>query len=675
MTTVLLFSVPGSSVWAQPTTSSQAMAVVQAWRQMEAKPLKSTLGKTASAVQTFTDAGGTALYHVVSLDSGGFAIVPADDLIEPIIAFSSEGTFDPSDSNPLGALVSRDLPGRIAHARGSADAPSVAYSGAPTSEQTAALNKWGLLQGTVPAPASGLTIVSDMRVAPLIQSTWDQSTVNGNICYNYFTPNHDVTGCVATALSQLMRFYQLPSSSVGTASFTITVDGSSRSEALMGGNGAGGAYNWAQMPLVPDGTTMDTQRQAIGRLLHDTGTTVKMSYTAGSSSAIALDTATALTTTFGYSNAKKGFYSNLNIPDTERNAMVNPNLDAGLPVLFGIFGNGGHAVVADGYGYQSATLYHHLNMGWSGANNLWYNLPNINDSYYGFTSIQQVVYNIFTSGGGEIISGRVVDCAGAPAGGVTVTASINSTGMASTTTNSNGIYALKGLSSSTSYTITATKNGYTFTPQTAATGTSSDYSITVGNKWGVDFTNTTCSSSMLTFTFAGTGYGSVNSVLSGINCTGTTGSVCASQTFSNGSSVILTASPDSSSTYNSIFAGWSTNTAACPGTGACNVSMTIPVSVTGTFNRDMLVNFNPQINGTYGTILAALSAATSGQTIQVRDNSALTPFVDPLLINTSIFLKGGYSSGFVTNMGYTNTSGGLTIGNSGVLTVERIILQ
>ena len=57
--------------------------------------------------------------------------------------------------------------------------------------------------------------------------------------------------------------------------------------------------------------------------------------------------------------------------------MVNPNLDAGYPVLFGITGAGGHAIVCDGYGYNPSTMYHHLNMGWSGNDDAWYNLPTI----------------------------------------------------------------------------------------------------------------------------------------------------------------------------------------------------------------------------------------------------------------------------------------------------------
>ena len=103
--------------------------------------------------------------------------------------------------------------------------------------------------------------------------------------------------------------------------------------------------------------------------------------------------------------------------------MINPNLDARYPVLLGIEGSSGHAVVADGYGYSASTLYHHLNLGWSGASTAWYALPLI-DTGSGFTFkvVDQCVYNAYTNGSGEIISGRVLDQISRPVINATVTA-------------------------------------------------------------------------------------------------------------------------------------------------------------------------------------------------------------------------------------------------------------
>ena len=54
---------------------------------------------------------------MVYLNPAGFVIVSADDMVEPIIGFLPEGQYDPSPDNPLGAMVSQDLPGRVLAAR------------------------------------------------------------------------------------------------------------------------------------------------------------------------------------------------------------------------------------------------------------------------------------------------------------------------------------------------------------------------------------------------------------------------------------------------------------------------------------------------------------------------------------------------------------------------------
>jgi len=573
LTVTLLFTTMFSSALAKPITAEQAKSATQAWRRMDATPLKSALGTSVSDVATFKDSTGSNLYHVVYLKPAGFVILPADDRIEPIIAFSSEGQYVDSDDNPLGALVRKDLPGRMAHVRKQDGAKDAADTTSPQQQGTVQ-KKWDTLLTAQADLEYGLSSISDVRVSPLVQSKWSQSTVSGSNCYNYYTPNNYVTGCVATALSQLMRFHQSPTTSVGTATYAIVVDDVPRSEALMGGNGTGGPYDWASMTLVPASGVTTAQCQAIGRLMHDAGAAVNMNYTASSSGADTLQSATALKSTFGYSNAVKGYNDGSNMPTDARNAMVNPNLDAGLPVLFGITGSsGGHAIVGDGYGYQSSTMYHHLNMGWAGSSDLWYNLPDIGTNY-SFNSVYKVVYNVYKTGTGEIISGRATDCSGSPISDATVTATRSGYSPLTTTTNSNGIYSFKNVASGAAFTIAITKSGVTFSSnsQSITTGTSIDGAASTGNKWGVDF-STVCTPA--TLTVQPTGNGTVTSSPGGITC-GTGGAAC-SAIFNKDSSVTLTATAD----VGSIFTGWSGG--GCSGTGTCVVSLTGDTTVSATF--------------------------------------------------------------------------------------------
>ena len=485
---------PASATWAKPTTAEQAQRVVNNWLSLDWEPLGAILGQQVIEVETFRDESGNPVYYVAYLNPVGFVFVPADDLVEPIIGFLPKGKYDPSPENPLGALVSQDVPGRVAWVRELEDqalARGIEFT--PVGRQQEAQHKWELLDRYTPPRISefGIPSVSDVWVPPLVQSKWSQSTECGNYCYNYYTPNYYVCGCVATAQAQLMRYWSYPITGPGTPSFTIYVNGVPQTRGLRGGNGSGGPYSWTNMVLDPGCSTTLTQRQAIGALTHDTGVSVNMNYTSSGSGADTLKTADSLVNTFGYSNAKKGYNSGNNLPATNRNNMVNPNLDAAYPILFGITGGpGGHAIVGDGYGYNTSTLYHHLNMGWAGTDDAWYNLPTIGTHLGTFTSVYKCVYNVYTSGSGEIISGRVVDSGGGPISGADVTASRTGGGTYNTTTNIRGIYALKKIPSNSTYTINVSKTGYNFNSQTVSTGTSTNMSTTTGNRWGIDFTPT-----------------------------------------------------------------------------------------------------------------------------------------------------------------------------------------
>lgn len=340
----------------------------------------------------------------------------------------------------------------------------------------------------------GETSISDVWVAPLLQSKWSQSNVCGEACYNYYTPPYEdgnssnyVCGCVATAIAQLIRYHEYPTSGIGVNEFTIYIEGANTTAFTRGGDGSGGPYNWNEMVLEPGCGITLAQRQAIGALCYDAGVSVNMNYGPFGSGAGLLKTKDELPDTFGYSNAIAGFDgSDLSGPGL--NGMANPNLDANHPVLLAIRRPGvGHAIVSDGYGYDNSTLYHHLNMGWGGSSDAWYNLPDI----LNYDTVDECIYNIFTSGSGEIISGRVTDGTfGDPISGAEVTAQRTGGGTYNAVTNSNGIYALAKIPSASTYDISVTKFGCSFTDQNVATGTSTNYSDISGNVWGVDFVGT-----------------------------------------------------------------------------------------------------------------------------------------------------------------------------------------
>jgi len=492
---LLLLLTTSSMAFGEPVTKEQVERVVQNWLILDSNPLSCVLGEQMREIQTFRDESDLPVYYVIHLEPQGVVIVSGDDLVEPIIAFIKEGEYEASSSSPLVDIISVDIPKRVAKVRGyliKSEAEDREYI--PVGPELEAQRKWRRLDQNI-APnmamfALGIPSVSDERVPALVQSKWNQGNEGTDWCYNYYTPNHWLCGCAATALAQLMRYHKWPLSGVGTKSIKILVynettgDFDVKTVYFRGGDGSGGPYDWSNMALDPDATTSDLQRRAIGALTYDAGISINTHYSPSMGDAILSDK-NPLVNHFMYSNMIYG-HQDVGLSSSQVKVMVNPNLDAYLPVLMRVAGTAAHYIVCDGYGYNLGTLYHHLNLGWGGSDDAWYNLPNIGTSF-NFNMVTSCWYNIYRYGTGEIISGRVLDENFSPMADVLITA----TGGGDTYythSNSRGIYALTTLPSNTMFTITATQPWYDASPQTRTTGLSTDNSTNCGNVWGVDFT-------------------------------------------------------------------------------------------------------------------------------------------------------------------------------------------
>jgi hypothetical protein len=489
-----------STVWSRPTTAYEAQQAARGWLRIDSQPLDTVLGRQVAKVETFSDKNGEPIYYIIYLHPAGFLIMPANDLVEPIVGFADDGKYDPSPDNCLGALVNNDLKGRIAIVRNAKSLEAPGRMEKALKSQA----KWSRFISLADSleddvVIQGLGLISDVRVPPLVQSRWSQLGVCGENCYNYYTPYNYHCGCVATAIAQLIRYHKYPNDGPERRECWYEVKDVEEKAFPLGGDGYGGPYNWSQMPLVPDCSLTTAQREAIGALCFDAGISSGTNYKEDGSEA-AFYAMTPLKYVFKYSNTIMGEFDNQNIEGLV--GMFNPNLDGKHPVILGITGDvGGHAVVCDGYGYHSSTMYHHINMGWAGSYDAWYNLPNI-DSSPPFNSVIKCYYNIFTTGSGEVISGRVLEANGDPIPNATVFADTNeqpagSTGgldfssgdsTVFTSTDSSGIYAFIALNSNTTYGITAFAGGCMFSSQkVVVTGTSQSYQSTSGNVWGIDF--------------------------------------------------------------------------------------------------------------------------------------------------------------------------------------------
>lgn len=448
------------NTFAEQISPSQACIAVSNWLRNENR-FSYRLGKKIQSSRVCqTKKGG--LFHVIKLENKGFVITSGDTEIEPIIAFSSDNDLIEDNKNPLWSLLKKDIAARTERM----------HNSPPISSGPHFLSRnerhWKRLLTSSPILFSAeKKAANDLRIAPLTQSEWDQENYDGSynydpdkMCYNYYTPYYYACGCVATAGAQIMRYHCHPTSEVLRYSYACWINGVKFYLTMQGG-----FYNWDQMPLHPaQGITLE-QRQEIGKLTSDVGISVNMQYYFTGSGAGLICLMRSFKKCFQYTNAKYVWFRPSNqdcpLPYTldRLKQVVLPNLDAKLPVCMSISGpRGGHAVIVDGYGYDEEHLFLHVNLGWSGNRNAWYQPPNIDD----FTAINEFVYNIYPTQTPDacIVSGRVLSQDGSrPLENVTVKVKNSERKLASCQTDVNGIYSFI-LPSEESYTMIA-DNGYT----------------------------------------------------------------------------------------------------------------------------------------------------------------------------------------------------------------------
>ena len=210
------------------------------------------------------------------------------------------------------------------------------------------------------------------KVEPLLTDTWDQYAPFNNLCPVDSTGERCVVGCVATAMSQVMRYWEWPIRGTGSHEYvdslgtglTLSADFSSHT------------YDWAQMlDRYVEGNYTQAQADAVALLSLDCGIAVNMHYGSGSSGANSIRQPMALVNYFGYDPSLqfcfRDFYSLAEIT-----LMLKQELAQGRPVLISAHNkSGGHAFVIDGYDERD---WFHIRMGNpTGVDNIWTYLPNM----------------------------------------------------------------------------------------------------------------------------------------------------------------------------------------------------------------------------------------------------------------------------------------------------------
>lgn len=206
-------------------------------------------------------------------------------------------------------------------------------------------------------------------VSPLLgRIAWDQGDP-----YNFLCPTltnskgeteHTVTGCVATATAQLMRYHKWPAKGTGSNSYTWKNGGKTLSMDF-----SQSTYDWNNMTETYNSNSSTAEKNAVAKLMYDCGISCNMNYglsETGGSGASAIDQVTGLYRFFNYDIGMKHINRNYyKLSDWE--SLIKTEIDNKRPVLYrGIGTGGGHAFIIDGYNNNG---YFHFNWGWGGNSN------------------------------------------------------------------------------------------------------------------------------------------------------------------------------------------------------------------------------------------------------------------------------------------------------------------
>ena len=310
-----------------------------------AKQPKAVLAYTARAAQTEQND-----YYVFNNaeEDGGFVIVSGSDATDsPVLGYCDHGSFDYDEAPCCLKDLLEQYESQIDFLRAHPQAAKVRKN------------------------ESFIISYGKDVVAPFLKTQWNQHTPFNNFCPIMEGQElHSVTGCVATALAQIMAYWKYPKEARGSCYYSWNPTATSPSYKY-GGNLTGHVYDWDNMLDSYEGSYTEAQANAVARLLNDVGISMKMVYNSTNSNPHG-DIAWSLTKFFGYDpDSIRTIVRDIDTlyvkPDAEFDNLLKKELDAGRPVYLGTAVGKSigttHAVVLDGYTDED---YFHLNFGWSG---------------------------------------------------------------------------------------------------------------------------------------------------------------------------------------------------------------------------------------------------------------------------------------------------------------------
>lgn len=297
--------------------------------------------------------------YIFDIEDGGFVIISASKKVKPILAYSFENNFGNEIHHTVTYFINQ-YNEIINHSK---------KEDFDTNESV--IESWKEFDD------NNIKTRSFAIVDPLIDTKWNQDCYyNEYAPYDNYGPcNRAYAGCVACAMSQIMKYWNYPEKGKGNHSYNHIKYGN------LSADFGSTTYQWENMP-----NEIWSYNDAIATLMYHCGVSVDMDYDYDGSGALSPDVETAMKMYFGYSSAiykERHYYS-----DEEWVELLKSELDESRPMYFSGTGEiGGHAIVCDGYDNND---YFHFNMGWSGMGDGFYSIDDVN----GFNQNEAVVMNI-----------------------------------------------------------------------------------------------------------------------------------------------------------------------------------------------------------------------------------------------------------------------------------------
>ena len=368
---VLLFS--ATTLLARPVDETQAKAI--ALQFLSAKLDNQLRDNDLQLVYTGTSTRGETCFYVYNAGTTSFVIVSADDRFRPIVGYSDEGPFVTENPSPE-LMFYLD---KIIEARTSRN--TVLFD--DTEEEWQSVTNNGQL----------LSRNGGRSVDILVATRWNQDSP-----YNLYAPEASngpggrcYAGCVATAMSQVMKYWDHPEH--GTGSHTYNAGGWwGPSYPNLTANFGATYYDWDNMPERITSGSPQEQIEAIATLMYHCGVAVEMGFAYDGSGANSEDVPSAINQYFSYSShaelKRRDFFSLSSWQNK-----LKESFDLGWPVYYsGSSDEGGHAFVCDGY--DDNNLFHY-NWGWGGSGDGWFVIDEIDFANWAAAIFNFVPSNVY----------------------------------------------------------------------------------------------------------------------------------------------------------------------------------------------------------------------------------------------------------------------------------------